>query len=252
MNVSKFFDFIGNKFPQYKLSSDNELVKKGFYKSYQKAFESDESDGMEFFLPLAIPGESTMDANGRNGKFIQIGMEGEYNTDSDGYREYDYEKFERHTNYKNNVKDGSEILYGEPSKHYSDEPKKIHEVIYDNGKMVKKIYYQYFFKLRGKTQGPFISQVAHYDDNGDIYAIDQYRYMHHVEPGERPYNSMIVGSNLAMRSFYKKDPNKKFPIQTGHVRLDGTSEDKSKPNIYFDLNGNEISREEYNKISTYN
>jgi hypothetical protein len=251
MNVSNFFKFIGEKFPQYELKSDNEILKKGFYKNFQDEYENDQISGdMQFSMPLGVPDKSTMDANGRNGKFIQLGIVG-YDNDNEGYKEYEYEKHELHTNYINNVKDGSEILYGEPSKHYGDEPKKIHEVIYDNGKIAKKIYYQYFFKHQSKKQGPFISQVAHYDGNGDMYAIDHYRYLHHKEPGDKPYNSIIVDSNLAMRSFYKNDPNVKYPHQIGHIRLFQKSEDKSKPNIYFDLNGNEISREEYNKISTY-
>jgi hypothetical protein len=58
MNVNNFFKFIGDKFPKYRMTSDNEEMRVMFHKQYEKDIMNHERDGEEVLSAyMGVPGE---------------------------------------------------------------------------------------------------------------------------------------------------------------------------------------------------
>lgn len=249
MNVNSFFRFIGEKFPQYKLSSDNENLKNNFFESYEKdVIDQNIDDDNVVSIYFAIENESTMDENGKNGKFIQYSAEAELHRDSNGERDIDFRHYKNVIDFKNDIKEGNDELYEITN---GRAPKKLMNTEYKNGKKVKRVRFRYFYEVRRQVNGPYIDNVTYYNDKGEEIAADFYRYI-----TEKQGNG-VIKSELSYRKFFKKETN--INPRTGkpinHVLHIGSGveiqngwADLSKPIIYFDTQGNEISKEDWDDL----
>jgi hypothetical protein len=251
MNVNNFFKFIGDKFPKYRMTSDNEEMRVMFHKQYEKDIMNHERDGEEVLSAyMGVPGESTVDANGKNGKFVQYGAEAEIFSDSDGEREINYRYTSYETDFKNDIKHGHEMVYDET---YQNKKNLLSDIEYDNGKKIKRTRYKYFY-LNRKSYGPFVENVTYYNDKGEEVAVDFYRFITQGNGTE------VIKSEPNYRKFYKKEPviNKmtgkpvNVLLQLGSISIPHGAQDLSKSTIYFDPNGNEISYDEWNDLHNKN
>ena len=223
MNVNNFFKFIGDKFPEYRMTSDNEDLITMFNLQYEEMIKNNEIDDDEMFSPyLGVQGESSVDANGKNGKFVQHSVQADVYVDRDGERDINYTYTSYETDFKNDVKHGNETIYDET---YQDKKRLSSVIEYDNGKKIKRTRYRYF--NLNKVYGPFIENVTYYNDNGEEVAADFYRFITEKQ------GTGVLSSELNYRKFYKKDMN-------------------DKSTIYFDSNGGEISKEEWNDLQNRN
>jgi hypothetical protein len=251
MNVSNFFRFIGEKFPQYKLSSDNENLRKNFFDTYEKDVIDQNIDGDNVVsVYFAVENESTMDENGKNGKFVQYSADAEMHRDSEGDRDIDFRHYKNIIDFKNDVKEGNDQLYEITN---PASPKKLMNTEYKNGKKVKRIRYRYFYEVRRQINGPYIDNITHYDSNGDEYAVDFYRYISNDELGIRTTTPgslgiHVGGSELSYRKILTrfqpvvdKDGNPIRSVFGGETLTQGSI-------IYYDTQGNEIPKEEWNAL----
>jgi hypothetical protein len=245
MNVNNFFKFIGDKFPEYRMTSDNEDLITMFNLQYEEMIKNNEIDGDdETFSPyLGVPGESTQDANGKNGKFIRHSVQADVYVDRDGERDINYRYTSYETDFKNDVKHGHEIIYDQT---YHNEKTLLSDIEYENDKKIKRTRYRYFY-LNRKKYGPFVENVTYYNDKGEEVAVDFYRFI----TDDQGY--MVIKSELNYRKFFKAEPiiNKrtgkpsKLVYKTAGLSIPNGREDFSKPTIYFDSNGGEISKQEW-------
>jgi hypothetical protein len=258
MNVNNFFRFIGEKFPEYKLSSDNENLRNNFFETYERDVIDQNIDGDHVVsIYFAVDNESTMDENGKNGKFVQYGTEAEIYRDDDNERDIDFKRYKNVVNFKNNVKDGNNIEYeiSNPAN-----PKKIMDTEYKDGYIVKKTRYRYFYGNR-PANGPYIDNITYYDSNEEAYMVDFYRFVSNDELGIRTTTPgalgvHVGGSELSYRKFYKKTPiiNKltgnpvNVILHQGSASIKNRMEDDPKKTIYFDTQGNEIPKEEWDNL----
>jgi hypothetical protein len=259
MNVNNFFRFIGEKFPQYKLSSDNENLRNNFFESYEKDVIDQNIDNDNVVsIYFAVENESTMDENGKNGKFVQYSAEAELYRDSEGDRDIDFRHYKHIIDFKNDVKEGNDELYEITN---PASPKKLTTTEYENGKKTKRIRFRYFYENRKRINGPHIDNITYYDSNGDEYAVDFYRFVSNDELGVRTASPGSLGvqvgtSELSYRKFYKKAPiiNKltgnpvNVILRQGSASIKNGTEDVSKAIIYFDTQGNEIPKEEWDAL----
>jgi hypothetical protein len=251
MNVSNFFKFIGEKFPEYKLSSDNENLRKNFFDSYEKDVIAQNIDNDHVVsVYFAVENESTMDENGKNGKFVQYSADAELYRDSEGDRDIEFRHYKNIIDFKNDVKDGNDELY-----HIKNgwDKRKIMNTEYKNGKKVKRVRYRYFYEVRGQVNGPYIDNVTHYDSNGDEYAVDFYRFVANDESGIRTttpgaLNIYVGTSEISYRKVLTRnqpilysDGKPIEPIVSSQTNIPGSI-------IYYDTQGNEISKEEWNEL----
>lgn len=251
MNVNNFFRFIGEKFPQYKLSSDNENLKNNFFESYEKdVIDQNIDDDNVVSIYFAVENESTMDENGKNGKFVQYSVEAEQHSDSDGERDIDFRHYKNVIDFKNDVKVGNDELYEITN---GRAPKKLMNTEYKNGEKVKRVRFRHFYEVRGKVNGPYIDNVTHYDSNGNEYATDFYRYVSNDELGIRTTIPGALGIHVGGSEInYRKILTRNQPI----LHSDGKPIEyifSSQTNIpgsiiYFDTQGNEISKGEWDTL----
>lgn len=246
MNVNNFFKFIGDKFPKYRMTSDNDDIVTMFNLHYEKLVKTGEIEGEEMLSPyLAVPNKSTLDANGKNGKFVQRAVEADMYSDPDGEREIDYRYTLYETDFKNDIKHGHEMVYDIT---YQNKERLNSDIEYENGKKIKRTRYKYF--RLNKLYGPFIENVTYYNDKGEEVAVDFYRFITERNGAE------VLKSELNYRKFYKKDtiinPRTGRPINTilhqGSIEIENGQQDPSKSIIYFDPNGNEISKKEWEDL----
>ena len=232
------------------MTSDNEDFVTMFNLEYEKQVNNGENDGEEMLsLYLGVPGKSTVDANGKNGKFVQHGVEADIYKDSNGEREIDYTYTSYETDFKNDIKHGHEIIYDET---YQNKKRLSSDIEYENGKKIKRTRYRYF--NLNKVYGPFIENVTYYNDKGEEVAVDFYRFITEKQGTE------VLKSELNYRKFYKREPviNKmtgepvNVLLQVGSVSIPHGAQDLSKSTIYFDPNGNEISYDEWNDLHNKN
>jgi hypothetical protein len=251
MNVNNFFKFIGDKFPEYRMTSDNEDLITMFNLQYEEMIKNNEiDDDDEMFSPyLGVPGESTVDANGKNGKFVQHSVQADVYVDRDGERDINYTYTSYETDFKNDVKHGNETIYDET---YRDKKRLSSVIEYDNGKKIKRTRYRYF--NLNKVYGPFIENVTYYNDKGEEVAVDFYRFITEKQ------GTGVLNSELNYRKFYKREPviNKmtgepvNFILRQGSESIKNGAEDYSKSTIYFDSNGGEISKQEWEDLQNRN
>jgi hypothetical protein len=256
MNVNNFFRFIGEKFPEYKLSADNEPLMNNFFATYQRDVTDQNIDGDNVVsLYFAVDNEGTMDENGKNGKFVQYSADAEMYRDDDNERDIDFKHYKNIIDFKNDVKDGNDELYEITD---GKNPKKLMDTEYKNGNKVKRVRYKYFYefnKQKGaiygrKLRGPYIDNVTHYDSNGNEYAVDFYRYVYNDGSTIRPttlasLNNDISGSELSYRKILAKNQPILYP-DGKPIELSQTI--YPEPIIYFDKEGNKISKEEWNEL----
>lgn len=255
MNVNNFFRFIGEKFPQYKLSGDNETLKNNFFESYERdVTEQDIDDDNVVSLYFAVENESTMDENGKNGKFIQYSAEAEQHKDSNGERDINFRHYKNVIDFKNDVKVGNDELYEIT---YSKAPKKLMNTEYKNGKMVKKVRFRYFYEVtrdaRRQVNGPYIQNITHYDNNENEVALDVYRYISYDELGNRTLSSPFLGTRVRGSEIsYRKILTRNQPLvfSTGDpIEAIFSSETSIVGSvIYFDTQANEISKGEWDAL----
>lgn len=250
MNVNNFFRFIGEKFPEYKLSADNENLRKNFFSTYEKdVIEQNIDEDNVVSLYFGVENESTMNENGKNGKFIQYSAEAETYRDDDGERDIDFKRYKNIIDFKNDVKEGNDILYNITN---SKNPKKLTNTEYKEGKKIKKIRYKYF--NLNKTYGPFVENVTYYNDNGEEFAADFYRFITEKQGTE------VIKSEPDFRRFFKKqviiNSRTGRPVNAithfGSVSIENGKDDLSKSTIYFDSNGNEITKSEWEDLRNSN
>ena len=256
MNVNNFFRFIGEKFPEYKLSADNEPLMNNFFATYQRDVIDQNIDGDNVVsLYFAVENEGTMDENGKNGKFVQYSADAEMYRDDDNERDIDLKHYKNIIDFKNDVKDGNDELYEITD---GKNPKKLMDTEYKNGKKVKRVRYRYFYEFNKKIgaiygrklRGPYIDNVTHYDSNGNEYAVDFYRFVSNDELGIRTTTPAALdievgGSELSYRKFLAKNQPIVYP-DGKPIELSQTI--YPEPIIYFDPQGNKISKEEWNEL----
>ena len=237
MNINNFFKFVGDKFPEYRLSSDNERLRDIFYLKSEEAIQEEGDSFVSKNSPFfAIAEKGILNADGtKTGQFVQYTLEGEkayspknrnidYGLDLDTY-DFDFNYFETHINFKNDIIDGQETIYKTTN---PKNIKKISDREYRNNKKIKKTIYRYFENLKG-NKGPYIDNVVYYNDNGDEIGVDHYRFI------SKNNGTEIIGSELSYRNNY--------------IAQNGPG---TKQRVYFDKNGNEISKEQWEHLMSSN
>lgn len=242
MNVSNFFRFIGEKFPQYKLSSDNENLRKNFFDTYEKDVIDQNIDGDNVVsVYFGVPNESTMDENGKNGKFVQYSADAEMYKDDYGERDVDFRHYKNIIDFKNDVKEGNDTLYEITN---VKNPKKLMNTEYENGKKVKRVRYRYFYDNKRQPNGPYIDNITYYDSNGDEYAVDFYRFVSNDKLGIRTTTPGALNIGVGASELnYRKILTRNQPVvdANGKPLLPGSI-------IYYDTQGNEIPKEEWDDL----
>lgn len=158
MNVNNFFRFIGEKKPEYKLSSENkdmiDMLKDGYQEDVREFGDSFED--YKELIPMAVEGKGQVDGNGnKQGLFLSIHASYEV---EQGYHdepnEYHFSFNDVYSNYKDDLKDGIETTYSS----YKRNNVIIYTTEYKNGKKNgKKI------KYRSNGDGAILL-VTHYVD----------------------------------------------------------------------------------------
>ena len=112
MNVGKFFKFIGDKRPEYKLSSSNQEFIKSLKRSFEETINNqDDIEGSKELLPLPVDGKGYIDDDGKKQGLFLV-MVGHFRLADEDSPYGDYMDFESmYTTYKDNMKDGIETFY---------------------------------------------------------------------------------------------------------------------------------------------
>ena len=215
MNVNNFFRFIGEKKPEYKLSSDN----KDLIQTFKNGFEKNVDYGQEYddeecrFPPMEIDGKSHTDANGKQGLFLTIigysEREPGYGDEPHGYS-FSYAK--TYTEYKDDlinkqsyirdngsvawvkefnkgVQDGLEIHYGMLKGNV------VSKTYYENGRKKRKDFY---YK---DTQTPAFT--TYYKEHHNIDGSTKQKYIIDVEDRDRPVQYYSPdGEKITYKTYY--------------------------------------------------
>lgn len=107
MNVNNFLNFIGEKRPEYKLSSSNEGLLDKFKHSYEDGVESGLYDEREEFMPIPVDEKGYYDDKGKQGLFIQTVGHCNLSRTTNNFV-FDYQTI--YSNYKDNKLDGLQTI----------------------------------------------------------------------------------------------------------------------------------------------
>ena len=221
MNVNKFFRFIGEKRPEYKLSTENknmiDQLKYGYEDDVREFGDSYEN--YKELLPLAVEGKGHVDENGnKQGLFLSVHASYEV---EEGYgdepNDYHFSFYDVYCNYKDDLKDGIETTYSS----YKRNNVVLYTTEYKNGKKNGKE-----IKYRSNGDGAILL-VTHYVD-GKMVQNDHF------------YNNQ----KIAWSQYYTQTKSR--------VNSDTfTSIDPNKPTTYYSYDTGEVIDEETYRKQNY-
>ena len=189
MNVNNFFNFIGEKRPQYRMSSDNEELLNTLKQGFENGVKTGTLGEREEFLPIPVPEKGFIDNNGKQGLFIQT-VGHTRTTMTEDYK-FDYQTI--YSNYKDNKLDGLQTImdrfnpdkvqltieYSNGEKNgkatrykgghvdevtiYENDHKKSTQVFYKNGQLQQVFYY------KQESYGRYEKDVPDTDKGREFY-----------------------------------------------------------------------------------
>ena len=207
MNINNFFNFIGEKRPQYRMSSDNGELLNTLKQSFENGVKTGTYGETEKLMAIPVPEKGFIDEKGKQGLFIQtVGY-------SNSVRTADYYNFYYQTtynNYKDNELDGLQTImdrfnpdvlqvtieYSNGLKngaytkyrggkvdevtHYVDDDKKRVDEYYKNGNIAHTYYYRKMYMDNRRVDRPDDSKPREfYDPEGNPIDKETYFDLQH-------------------------------------------------------------------------
>lgn len=210
MNVNNFFRFIGEKKPEYKLSSENkELIDQLKYGYEEDVREfGDSYEDYKELIPMEVEGKGHFDENGnKQGLFLNINASYEV---EQGYgeepNEYHFSFYNVYSNYKDDLKDGIETTYST----YRGNDVVLYTTEYKNGKKNGKRT-----KYRSNGDGAILL-VTHYVD--DKMVQNDHFYDNQKIAWSRYYSQTKSRANSDILTTIDSDkPTTYYSYDTGEV-----------------------------------
>lgn len=168
MNVSNFFNFIGEKRPKYRMSSNNEELLNILKKGFENGVVTGGNDEREEFIPIPVDNKGYYDEKGKQGLFIQTVGRASMVRTMDLY-DFDYQTI--YSNYKDNELDGLKTIMDRFDSDrvqltitYSNGLKNGPATRYKNGKVDEITYYDEDYMTRTEIyyKNGQLQQVYHY------------------------------------------------------------------------------------------